>query len=127
MGTIRASFCLQTLNSSPACSSRRCGSDPNCQRRRSILGRLRRPRLQLLALVVDDERFDDVVEPAVHDTVQLMQGEADAVVGDAVLGEVVSADLLAAVARADLRAALLGNLLLLLLKFHLVEARAEDA
>jgi hypothetical protein len=40
---------------------------------------------------VGDERVDDFVERAVHDEVELVDGEADAVVGDAVLLEVVGA------------------------------------
>ena len=42
-----------------------------------------------------DERLDDDVEVAVHDVGEVVDGQADAVVGDAVLREVVGADLLA--------------------------------
>src|SRR6266545_6085122 len=64
---------------------------------RAVLGLL----LQLFGLVVGGERFHDHVQFSVHDEVELMQGEADAVVGHAILRKVVGADLLAAVARAD--------------------------
>lgn len=43
----------------------------------------------------------DFVEGAGHDGVDVVGGEADAVVGDAGLGEVVGADFLGAVAGAD--------------------------
>src|SRR5262249_40031460 len=65
---------------------------------------------QPLLLVEVDEGLDQPVEPAGDDGVELVQGEVDAVVGDAVLREVVGADALAAVARADQGAALLGPL-----------------
>ena len=44
----------------------------------------------------------EIVEGAVHDAGQVVLGQADPVIGDAVLREVVRADLLAAIARADL-------------------------
>ena len=54
-----------------------------------------------------------------------MDGEADAVVGDAVVVEVAGADLLGAVAGADLGTAQVAALLRLLLLLVLVEARAQ--
>ena len=54
--------------------------------------------MQLFRLVGGDEGVDEFVEGAVHDAVDLIERQADAVVGDAALGEVVGADLLAAVA-----------------------------
>src|SRR5439155_25720329 len=77
--------------------------------------------LDLLGLVVGDEAVDDLVELAVQDLLQAVDREADAVVGDAALLEVVRADLLAAVARSDLALALARDLLLLLRERHLVE------
>ena len=44
-----------------------------------------------------DHGIDDGVHPAFHHQIQLVEGEADAVVGEAVLREVVGADLLTAV------------------------------
>ena len=74
-----------------------------------------------------DEGVDGGLEHAFHDHVELVVGEADAVVGEAVLGEVVGADLFAAVAGADLLFAVLGLELVDALGFDLVEAGAEDA
>src|SRR5687767_8686191 len=51
------------------------------------------------------EGLDQLRDLAVQDALQLVQGEADAVVGHAVLGIVVRADLRRAVAGADLRLA----------------------
>ena len=72
-----------------------------------------------------DGGVDQLVEVAVERRVELVHREADAVVGDAVFLEVVGADLLGALAGADLRAAILGDRVLLLLHLHLVEARAQ--
>src|SRR5712671_3579016 len=47
---------------------------------------------QLLSLVVSGEPFDNRVERSVHDLIQLMNSQADAVVANAVLFEVISAD-----------------------------------
>src|SRR5438034_9500082 len=54
-----------------------------------------------------------------------MQGEPDAVVGHAVLGKIVGADLLAAVARSDLRLALLGDFAVLPLFFGVHDSGTE--
>ena len=62
-------------------------------------------RLQFLRLIVCDEGVDEIIELAFHDEMELVDGEADAMVGDAILFEVVSADFFGAVAGADLRAA----------------------
>ena len=61
---------------------------------------------ELARLMLGGERVDDLVERgrAFEHVRELMRGEADAVVGDAVLREVVGADLLGAVAGADLAA-----------------------
>src|SRR5690606_21044396 len=48
------------------------------------------PRAHLgeqLRLVVGDQRVDDLVDLAFHHPVELVEGEVDAVVGDAALGE----------------------------------------
>ena len=83
--------------------------------------------LSLQFAVVSGERFDDRVQLAVHHEIQLMQREPDAVIGDAILREVVGADLLAAVARAHHAAALGAQRGLLLLQLHLVEPRTQHA
>src|SRR5690242_2631961 len=82
--------------------------------------------LEPLGLVVRAQRLDDLEEVAVHDRRQVVLGQADPVVGHAVLGEVVGPDLLGAVARADLGLAarsLAGELALAL---GLEDARAQD-
>src|SRR6266403_339594 len=56
-----------------------------------------------------------------------MERQADAVIGDAILREIVSADFFGAVAGFDLAAALGGKSRLALLLFLLVEAGAENA
>src|SRR3954449_7927785 len=61
-----------------------------------ILPRLHR-LAQLLGLEVADERFEEDVQIAVHDVGQIVDGEADAVVRDAVLRKVIGADFLGAV------------------------------
>src|SRR5689334_20735364 len=58
-------------------------------------------RRELLGLELLRERIDDLVQIAVHDRVDPVEREVDAVVGDAALREIVGADALAAVARAD--------------------------
>src|SRR5262249_43569592 len=86
-------------------------------------GRLRKP---LLAVVVP-QRLDQFAQVAGDDGVQLVQAQLDPVVGDPVLREVVGADLLAAVARADLRLPLLRPRVVELLLLPLVRAAAGDA
>src|SRR5207249_6965356 len=81
--------------------------------------------LELFRLVVGDETVDDLVELAVQDLLQAVDRQADAVIGDPALLEVVGPDLLAAVARAHLALPLAGDLLLLFLERHLVEPRPE--
>src|SRR5215469_2972119 len=80
--------------------------------------------LQPLRLIVCHERVDQGLQPAIHKLGQLVNGVPDAVVSDAVLREVIGANLLAAVTRSHHRLALLGKGLLLLLLFHLVKAGA---
>src|SRR5437763_16893937 len=56
---------------------------------------------QLLGTEVCGQRIDDRIQSAIHDDVELVQRQADAVVRDAILREIVGPDLLAAIARAD--------------------------
>ena len=56
---------------------------------------------QFLSLVVSDQGVDNLIERAVHNQVELMQRKADAMIADAVLFEVVSADFFGAVAAAN--------------------------
>src|SRR5687768_3111396 len=56
---------------------------------------------ELLGATCYLQRGDHVAQVAFHDGQQLVQGQVDAVVGEASLREVVGADAVAAVARAD--------------------------
>src|SRR6185503_13104100 len=71
--------------------------------------------LQLLRLVMRDERIDERIEVAFHHEIELVDRQADAVIGDAVLFEVVSANLFGAIAGADHRASLARECVVLLL------------
>ena len=62
-----------------------------------------RHRRQLFLLHVFAHGADHEVKVAGHDRVELVDGQADAVVGDAVFLEVIGADLRATLAAADLR------------------------
>ena len=55
---------------------------------RRFFGELR----QLLGRVLGGERADDVIQFPVHDALDLVEREVDAVVGDAALRKVVGAD-----------------------------------
>src|ERR1017187_2676596 len=83
--------------------------------------------LQLFRLVVRDESIDDGLQAAFHHQVKLVQGQADAVIGEAILRKVVSANLLAAVARTHLLLALLGQFGILFFHLHFIETGTEDA
>src|SRR5438309_1550187 len=71
----------------------------------SCRGRSVRSNFELQLL----EWIDDRVELAVHHLLDAVHRDSDAVIGHAVLREVVGADLLRAVTRADLRTALGGE------------------
>src|SRR5690606_5872957 len=73
-----------------------------------------------------DAGLDHRVEVAVEDLVQVVRLEADAVVRDAVLREVVGADLLGAVHGANLAAAGVGGLAFRLLLRHGEQPGAQD-
>ena len=55
---------------------------------------------QLLPIVIN-QGVGDYLHISGQDLVKLVEGQADAVVGQAILGEIVGADPLAAVSRAD--------------------------
>src|SRR6476646_10307999 len=82
--------------------------------------------LQLLRLVVSDERVDEWIEVAFHHEVELMNRQPDAVIADAVLFEIVSANLLRTIAGANHRAAFTRLRFVLLLLFKLLQTRAQD-
>ena len=64
---------------------------------------------------------------AIHYRFELVNREADAVIGETVLREIVGADFFAAVSRAHHGLALFGKGLLLLFHFDFVEPRAQHA
>src|SRR5919201_3261408 len=80
---------------------------------------------ELLGLVFGAERGDKLVELAVHDAIDLVEREVDAVVGDAALRKVVRADALGAIARADERFSRRGGLCLLLAQLLVANACRE--
>src|SRR5688572_31952037 len=82
---------------------------------------------QLLGLVLGGERVDDLVDLAVHDALDLVEREVDAVVGDPALRKVVGADALRAIARADQQLARRGGLRLLLGELLVADARRQHA
>src|SRR5437667_5791698 len=83
-------------------------------------------RRQRLGLLAHDERVHDRVDVAVEHAVEGVEGQVDTVVGHPALREVVGADLLRAVARADHRLAVGGDLALLLAARALEEPGAQD-
>ena len=72
------------------------------------------------------ERFDEAVDVAIDDRGQIIKSQLDAVVGHAVLPEVVGADALVAFAGADLRFALGGILRIFLSDPAVEQARTQD-
>src|SRR2546427_457192 len=86
------------------------------------------PRLfQPLLLVRVPQRLQQLRQVAVDDGIELIKRQVDAVIGEAVLREIVGADTFAAVARADLALALVGADFVKLLLLALEEPAAEDA
>src|SRR3982751_4770968 len=80
---------------------------------------------ELLGLVLVGEGGSDLRQVAVHDRVDLVQREIDAMVGHAALRKVVGADAIGAVARADEALALGSFLRLLLARLLVLDARGE--
>jgi hypothetical protein len=58
----------------------------------------RRLLLHLLRLIMGDQRVDDWLQLAIHYLLELVNGEADAMIGEPVLGKIVGANLFGAVA-----------------------------
>src|SRR5208283_169625 len=83
--------------------------------------------LQFFGLVIGGEGVEDGIHLTLHHEIQLMQREADAVIRDAVLREVVGADLFAAIAGAHHAAPLRAQRRLLFFELQLVEPRAQHA
>src|SRR5436853_3558948 len=84
-------------------------------------------RRQRARLMLGDECVDQFVERgALEHLLELVQRQADAMIGDASLGEIVGADALRAVAGADLALALRGPRIRRFLPLLLVEPGAQD-
>src|SRR5688500_8992305 len=80
---------------------------------------------EALGFVLGGQRADQLVELAFQYLRQAVEGQVDAVVGDAALREIVGADALGAVARADHRLARAGALARHPLALHLETGRAH--
>src|SRR5690242_19747473 len=77
------------------------------------------------ALLLRSQCINHGIQVAFHDAIELMQRESDTMVRYAVLREVVSADLLAAVAAAHHAATFRADLLALLLQLQFVQPRTQ--
>src|SRR5438445_7008812 len=82
-------------------------------------------RGELLGLVLCEQRLRQLGKVAVHDVVDLVKGETDAVVGDPSLRKIVGADAFGTVARADQGFARRGFLRLLFAPLFVLDARRE--
>src|SRR3972149_3193464 len=83
-------------------------------------------RLQLFRLVARCHLVDELVELAVEHGFQTVRSEVDAMMGDAILWEVVCSDFLAALAAADLGTPRVGDFTLALAFFDFVQPGAHD-
>src|SRR4051812_9665256 len=81
--------------------------------------------LQLLSLVERRDGVDDRVKMPLHHRLELIQSQADAMVGHAILFEVIRADLFASIARAHHALSIAAQLCALLLDFDLIQPRPE--
>src|SRR5262245_31176387 len=80
-----------------------------------------------LSLMLGHQRADQFLEPRPFDNlVELVEGEIDAVIGDAALREIIGADALGAVARPDLAAPRGRALGIEALPFALIEPGTQD-
>src|SRR5688572_5159439 len=73
------------------------------------------------------QRVDKIVQLAFHYEIELVDGQADAMVGDAIFLEVVGSDLFRTIAASDHRLPLTRLSLMLLLFFDLLQTRPQDA
>ena len=62
-----------------------------------------------------DQRFDNLFKITPEDFIEFVQRQVDTVIGDPALGEIVGADSLAAISRANKTFSLVGSLLVFLL------------
>src|SRR6266853_6562428 len=82
-------------------------------------------RGELLGLVLGEQRLRQLGKIAVHDVVDLVESETDAVIGDPSLRKIVSADALGTVPGADQGFARGGFLGLLLAQLPVLDARRQ--
>src|SRR5947207_6433813 len=92
---------------------------------RTLLLALFGERGELLGLVLGEQRLRQLRKVAIHDVVDLVEGEPDAMVGDPSLRKVVSADALGTIARADQGFARRSFLRLLLAPLLVFDARRK--
>src|SRR6266702_5213097 len=83
--------------------------------------------LEAFGFIVRDEAVDERGEFSIHHVGELVERQADAMIGHAVLGEIVGADFFGAVAGLDLPAALGGESRLTFFLLLFVQARAKNA
>src|SRR5947207_528808 len=86
-----------------------------------------RSSVEFLRLIVGTEGVNEFIELAVEHKIELVYGQADAMIGDAILFEIISADLFGAVAAADHRFSLAREGVMLFLLFELLQAGTEYA
>src|SRR2546430_3195511 len=83
--------------------------------------------VEALGFVVRSQAIHHWGQLSFHHISQLMQRQADAVIGHTVLRKIIGTDFFATVARLDLAAAFRAQRGLLLLQFHFIETRTEHA
>src|SRR5215213_7227824 len=83
--------------------------------------------LQLLRLVMRYERVDERIEVTFHHEIELVNRQTNAMITDAIVFEVVSANLLRAITGTYHRAPLTRECVVLLLLFELLQARTQNA
>ena len=88
--------------------------------------RLRGFSLQFLCLVIGNQRINNRLQSALHDQVQLVQRQPDAVIGKPVLREVIRANFFLAIAGLDLPTPFRHDRRLLLLLLQFVKTRAQN-
>src|SRR5690606_2526871 len=96
----------------------------------SVLGGgFRRAILQLFelrCLMPGSHRIDQLVEVTLNHPIELVQSQPNAVIGQAVLREVVGTDLLGAITGLDHRAAFVANRVRLFALFQLEQAASQN-
>ena len=81
---------------------------------------------EAVSLVRRDQRINEVLDVAIHDVPEAELRVPDAVIGEAVLWEVVRTDFVRAVSRANLQTAALRDTCKLLFQLHLIETCTQN-